>query len=506
MKTTLIAIISLLVGLVIGWMLLDGSASSGAATTGTGEQTKNQQYTCGMHPEIVSDEPGVCPICNMNLTPKRDAGSSAGSVAIDPVTRQNMGLVTVEATYHHIERTVRAFGRVAVRDPNRHNINVKVNGWVERLFVNEPGEQVFQGQPLLELYAPRLVAAQREYLIASRATGPHMPALVTAARDRLRNYDISEDQIERLLSEGDAARTMTIRSPVSGFVVTKLVNQGDHLSPGRDLYEVVDLSTVWVTAHVYEQDAPHVAVGQSAVVRFPRLPGSDYVGRVEYVSPFLVDKRQLEIRVTLDNHDLMLRPQMYAEVTLISELPAEQLVIPRQSIINSGVKEIVYVATAEGSYEPRRVTTGVIGDNDMIQVVSGLQAGERVVASGQFLLDSESRLGESLGAHAHGSHGQDTDQSTARAAPGSSHSDHQHDADPYNIHTCPMPEHFHVLTYGPGTCPECGMDLVPTGQTGNTEVYVCPMPQCRVAESEPGTCPVCNMHLMKYEPETDHAQ
>jgi hypothetical protein len=237
-----------------------------------------------------------------------------------------------------------------------------------------------------------------------------------------------------------------------------------------------------------------VSVGQQALVRFPKLPGEQYTGRVEYVSPFLGDDRQIEIRITLENPNQQLKPQMYAEVSLSSELSGDQLVVPRKAVINSGVRELVYVAASENTYEPRLIRTGAVGADDMVQVASGLQAGEKVVVSGQFLLDSESRLSEALGGHMHGE--QSAPEADDHEAIHASSSD-----DPYDIHTCPMPEHFHVLNYGPGICPECGMDLVPTTETDNTDVYVCPMPSCGVAESEPGLCPVCNMHLMKYEPE-----
>lgn len=501
MRTITIVILCLIVGFAAAWMVLGQPASESTHGHDETATSSTQLWTCGMHPEIISEEPGVCPICNMNLTPKKEAGAAASGVTIDPVTRQNMGLVTVRADYQTIERHVRAFGNIAYREPNRHSVNLKVGGWVERLFVNEVGEQVFEGQPLLELYAPDLVAAQREYLVASES---HDVAALTdlsgAAADRLRNWDISQDQIDRLTSNEDIIRTMTIRAPAHGFIVSKMVNEGDHLAAGKSLYEIVDLSTVWVIAHVYEQDVPFVSIGQQALVSFPKSPGETYLGRVEYVAPFLGNERQIEVRITLDNEHLKLKPGMYAEVSLHQELPEQHLVIPRRAVINSGVREIVYIATSDDTYQARQVTTGVVGSGDLVQVTSGLTAGEQVVVSGQFLLDSESRLGEAIGGHAHGSHGTEEDNQGEH-----SQSHAQTDAaDPYDIHTCPMPQHFHVLNYGPGACPDCGMDLVPATETENTDIYVCPMPSCGVAESEPGTCPVCNMNLIKYEPESDH--
>jgi len=453
-----------------------------------------------MHPQIISDKPGICPICNMKLTPKRDGTSGEGTVWIDPATRQNMGLTMTAAKYAGLSRLVHTFGEVAIPDPNVYSVTLKFDGWAERLFVAEEGERVLKGQSLLEVYSPDLVTAQKELLVALKSeSNDSMTRLAEAARSRLKNWDISEDQIEQLANSGEVKRTLIIRSPADGFVHAKHVKEGDRLSARSVLYEIVDLREVWIKADVYEQDLPYIAVHHPAKIKVPGLPGRTFAGHISYISPMLDKKGQVEIRLSLENPDFALKPAMYAEVTIENALKGNRLVIPRSAIINSGVRQIVYVAKDGESYEPRTIITGAVGQNDLIEVVDGLTPGDSVVTSGQFLLDSETRLSEAV--HSAGAHTQDGDKHSGHNDYGEKTDHEQMAADPYNIHTCPMPSHYHILNYGPGTCPDCGMDLVPVSETDNAPVYVCPMPECRVAAGKPGLCPVCNMRLKEYHPE-----
>jgi Cu(I)/Ag(I) efflux system membrane fusion protein/cobalt-zinc-cadmium efflux system membrane fusion protein len=505
MKTLVIAIACLIVGFGAAFLVLPESQTPDASVT----KAAPQLYTCGMHPEIISPEPGVCPICNMKLTPKRDGGTNAQAIRIDAAARQNMGLVTSRAAHRAMARTVRTFGQVVIPDPNRHSLNVKVNGWVETLHVAEEGERVHRGQPLVEIYAPDLVATQRELLVAlNRDTpDPAMARLVGIAEDRLRNWDISEDQLERLKQNGEISRTMVIRSPADGFVLTKYVNEGDRVSDQSTLYEIADLTTVWVKAYVYEQDLPYVEVGQTGSVTTPGLPGQTFQARLTFVSPVLHAGSQAEVRFTLDNRNFALKPEMYAEVTLKGRVGGERLAVPRSAVIHSGARQIVFVAASDDQYEARHVITGLVDDADMIEITDGLAAGDAVVVSGQFLLDSETRLNEAIDGGPRSDHRHDgsdapqehSDAEAARhAQPGSAGGV----SDPYDIHTCPMPVHFHVLTYGPGACPDCGMDLVPIEGTEHAPVFVCPMSECGVVQDEPGSCPHCNMNLVEYKPES----
>ncbi|MFH1374156.1 MAG: efflux RND transporter periplasmic adaptor subunit [bacterium] len=507
MKTAIIIIAALAAGFGLAYLIMP----HGEDQLSSGESAEVQQYTCGMHPEIISDEPGYCPICGMKLTPKKTGAGAAGSVTIDPVTRQNMGLVTAPAEYGTLSRMVHAFGEVVIAEPNRHTVNLKIDGWVERLFVDHEGQKVYQGQPLLELYSPALVAAQREYLIAVKS-GESASDLIRAARRRLSNWDISEDQIERLKSSGEITRTMTIHAPANGVVISKNVSEGDHLKPGAELYEITDLSTVWVVAHIYEQDVPFVHVDQRTSIVLPNTGAREITSTISYISPFLDTHGQVEIRLDIDNSDYRLMPEMYAEVSIASHLEGNRLVIPRSAVINSGVRQLVYVASGDDVYEPRVIVTGAVGDDDNIAVLSGLSENELVVTSGQFLLDSESRLGEALtegyqAGHDHGNTHEehDTDHKQVSASP-EPDSDEFVATGGHDIYTCPMPEHYNVFQYGEGNCSECGMKLVPLSETDNHQVYVCPMTECGVTQDHKGECPVCGMNLVRYQPEENHDQ
>ena len=505
MKTLVIAIICIAAGFGLAYLILSPSTGDGSSESASSDAHK-QLYTCGMHPEIISDEPGYCPICGMKLTPKKGGPAAAGAIAIDPTTTQNMGVKTTAARMQVLTRSVPVFGKVAYNASKIYSISRKTEGWAEKVYVTYVGEKISNGQPLLEIYSPELTAAQQEFLLVEKAqadgaTDEGLARLKKAARLRLQNWDITDDQIERLIASGEITRTIKVVSPVDGVVIAKNFNEGDQVMPGMELYRIADLSTVWIKGNVYEQDVSFVTLGQVAQVVIPSLTGTSFKGVISYISPYLDPMSQVEIRVELRNDKGLLRPDMYTEVTIESSLPGERLVIPRSAVINSGKKKVIYMAMGDGSFSPREVKTGAVGDDDVIEIVSGLTAGEAVVVSGQFMLDSETRLSEALGgAHIHRPDAINTAvDETSREHHASDRDGHDHD-----LYTCPMPSHFHVLQYGPGKCPECGMDLAPVEKTKNTEVYVCPMPEDGVVQGKPGRCPKCGMNLIKYQPEVGH--
>lgn len=512
MKTIVIAVVALLIGFGASYLILNGHQTSELS----GSRQSKQQYTCGMHPEIISDEPGYCPICGMKLTPKKDGSSSTeGSISIDPTTVQNMGLKTTRVSKQSISKSIHTFGKIKYSEPLVRAINIKISGWVEKLFVDYEGAIVKSGQPLLKLYSPELVAAQREYLVALdnsnklSSSSPSAMSLSTQLLDasdmRLKNWDISSEQIRNLATTGKLTKSMIVRSPYDGVVIEKTINTGDYLKAGADAYRIADISEVWAVAYVYEQDIPFISPGQKASIELPYLPGDIFEAKVSYISPYLDRNRQVEIRLDINNPDFKLKPEMYAEILLESQIPGNRIAIPTKAVINSGKKEIVYIAKSSGSYEPRLVQTGAIGNDDYVEIISGLSDGEEIVVSGQFLLDSESRLNESL-AFTH-QHGSDTDIKTeqTKGKDHSNHSDQKDDSQTSSgIYTCPMPEHFHILQYGAGKCPECGMELVPVEKTNNSEVYHCPMAECQIVSNESGRCPKCGMDLIKLDSGHNH--
>ncbi len=366
-----------------------------------------QQYTCGMHPQIVTNEPGLCPICNMNLVPKSSVTQAGGVITVDAMTQVKMGLAISQVAYRNITKSIRAYGNVAYSEPNMSTVNIKFPGWVEKLYVNQTGARVAKGQPLLEIYSPELVAAQEEYLIAWRSmmamhAEDSIPSrLVSAAIRKLKNWDISDEQIQQLALSKQLKRTLVIYAPYDGLVTSKNVKQGDNVMPGQELFQLSELSTVWVTAYVYEQDFPFIRKGQSAEVSAPAFPGEKFSSNIIYVSEFLDESRQAEIRLAVDNENSALKPNMYAEVNIQSTLSDEVLTIPRSAVIKTGTREIVFVSEGIGGFRAREVATGLVGDDDMVEIKSGLHDGEFVVTSGQFLLDSESRLHEAIAGMVH---------------------------------------------------------------------------------------------------------
>jgi RND family efflux transporter MFP subunit len=387
------------------------------------------QYTCGMHPFILSDKPGNCPICGMTLTkvesspapggtagaksapaasPSGDAALPEGyaTVQVGAERVRLAGIQSVPATRETISRPVRAAGVVVPDERRVRRVQAKIDGWIEKLHANFTGQLVAKGEPLLEIYSPDLVATQREYLLARAGVdrmkeSPYEDArqmssgLAQAARTRLKLFDVPESFIEELERTGKVQRTVTLNAPVSGYVTGKEVFEGTRVSPGMDLLTVTDLSSVWIEADLYEYEAQSVVVGQAAVLDTVSDPGAKLKGRVSFIYPtFSPETRTLKVRFEFPNPGLRLKPQMYANVSLDLH-GATGVVIPDSALIETGVRQIVFVDAGDGSFEPREVTVGVRGDGKA-QILSGVKAGEKVAVGANFLLDSESKLRAAL--------------------------------------------------------------------------------------------------------------
>lgn len=403
---------SLLSGYYFGWVFHSPHPGEkhGVETTGKAATVK-QQYTCSMHPFIIRDEPGNCPICGMILTPLKTGaggGQTTDQIVIDPVTIQNMGVRTAQVERRNLSRTIRTVGLVAYDEPRQYSVNSKVEGWVEKLHVNATGQPVQKGQPLLEIYSPDLVAAQQEYLLAlanshrlAQNPYPEIAAgagrLLEAARTRLGYWDIDEPQIAALTENGKIRKSMTLYSPNSGVVTMKKVVEGMRVMAGEELMQIADLSRVWVIADLYEHDLPLVRVGQTATVEIPSAPGRGLQGRITYIYPSVENEsRTVKARIEFANPGLELKPEMYANVVIATAAQGDALVVPGGAVLRSGKGATVFVALGEGRFEPRAVQTGMGDEAGNLQILSGLKEGEKVVTSAQFLLDSESRLQEVL--------------------------------------------------------------------------------------------------------------
>jgi Cu(I)/Ag(I) efflux system membrane fusion protein/cobalt-zinc-cadmium efflux system membrane fusion protein len=436
---------------------------------------EGQLYTCGMHPQVIQDKPGNCPICGMKLTPMKsdaemaeegehehavaiDSGESkaldktrngkekrilywrapmdptyisdepgkspmgmdlipvyegenvgtSSSIKIGPMTVQNMGIRTATVKREPFSRVIRTVGHFDYDEQSLYVINTKFSGWIEKLYVDRTGDIVKKGQPLFEIYSPELVTTQEEYLLAYRnqqklsssefpEIGEGAQNLLQATKQRLRFWDITDSQISKLEKTGEVKKNLTIYSPADGVVVHKNAVEGSRVMSGMDLFRIADLSTVWVYAHIFEYELPWLKIGQSTEMELPYIPGKRFIGKVDYIYPYLDQKsRDVKIRLVFHNPDRELKPQMYANVTIESSTGKHELVIPSEAIIRSGKRNLVFIDLGDGKFRPQNVVIGEEGDGAMVRVIAGLQEGDQIVTSAQFLLDSESRLREAI--------------------------------------------------------------------------------------------------------------
>ena len=510
----------LVLTLVSSALLWVAGCDRGQATAGS--PTNKTLYTCGMHPQVVQDHPGNCPICGMKLTPIRKEADTAknsasaptekSAIAIDPVTTQNMDIRTATVTRGPLRRLIRTVGVIDFDETTLSDVTTKFKGWVEKLYVNATGQLVMRGDPLFEIYSPELYSAQREYLVAlDQATNsPGSDSLKTSALTKLKFLDISDEQIAELERTREPSKTLRIVAPQDGFVMEKTVVKGQMVEPGMKIYRLADLGLVWVQAQIYEQDLAFIRLGQEVTVTLSYLPDREFRGRVTYIYPNIDEKtRTARVRMEFHNPGYFLKPGMFANVNIISEIEASTLLIPDMAILRSGEKNTVFVALDGGKFEPRAVLLGSQAENDMYQVLGGLKEGERIVTSGQFMLDSESQLREAiqkmLEPKAGGPVGPVPALETNTAAAPAITS-----AGPTNLATevkyiCPMPEHVSIQYDHPGKCAICGMTLVPVTEAvlaklqpgGKLLYYTCPMPEhSDVRSDKPGKCPKCGMTLI----------
>jgi Cu(I)/Ag(I) efflux system membrane fusion protein len=366
-------------------------------------------YTCPMHPSVRSDHPGACPICGMALV-RQSAGTAASaadaalirSVSLSPSQRIMSNISTIEAKRQTISHEIRAVGIVSFAEPLQATVAARFRGRIERLFVGSTGQKVKRGDPLFEMYSPDLITAEQEYLLAAAAatdksagdsSGASTPLqLFESARDRLvLNYGLTPTQVKNIQASGQALPAMLFYSPMSGTVIRKDVQQGQFVEQGSVLYSLADLSRVWVLLDVYEQDIRFIKVGNGVTLSVQAYPAENFPGRVIFIEPVVNNEtRTVRVRLEVPNPRGKLRPGMYAEgeITVRKE---NTLGVPRQAVLNTGRQSVVWVEVAKNTFEPRRVSTGIAGET-FVEILSGLRGGERVAATGGFLLDSESEL------------------------------------------------------------------------------------------------------------------
>jgi Cu(I)/Ag(I) efflux system membrane fusion protein len=336
-----------------------------------------------------------------------EAADETGSVKIGLAKVQKLGVQSAPIERRVLRRTIRAVGTVQPDERRLFIVNTKFDGWIEKLYVNATGQTVQRGQPLMEIYAPELVVAEREYLLAWRSlhelagAGPDIRSsarqLAEAALQRLSNWDISADQVKRLQRDGTVARTLTLRAPADGAVMEKMAIEGMHFTAGDPLYRIADLSTVWVTADVFEQDIGMLRRGQDAAITVNAYPGTEFGGKVDFVYPTVSQEtRTGKVRIVVANADGRLKTGMYGNVAVESAVGDRPvLAVPESAVIDSGTRQVVLIERGEGTFEPREVKLGAHADG-FYEVREGLTGGERVVVSANFLIDAESNLRAAL--------------------------------------------------------------------------------------------------------------
>jgi multidrug efflux pump subunit AcrA (membrane-fusion protein) len=359
-------------------------------------------YSDPKDPAYRSDKPGINPETANDLEPVYEGAPPAGTVQIAADEQQLIGVRYATAELSTGVESIHAVGRVAQDETKITRVHPRTEGWIYKVQVDFTGQHVNKGDPLLTLYSPEMLATQQEYLLALRARdtmkgGPSHDAyenselLILAARRRLELWDLGPAQIEEIERTRQPIRTITISSPASGYVTSRNAFPSQRVGPETELYAIADLSRVWIMADVFEPDLPKIQLGQGAIVWVPAEGGRSFTAKVDYIQPQIDPAtRTLKVRLEAANPQLQLKPEMFVNVDFSIGIPS-RVTIPAEAVLNSGLRKTVFVDRGNGNLEPREVKTGErIGDQ--LQILGGLRAGERVVASGAFLIDSEAQL------------------------------------------------------------------------------------------------------------------
>jgi RND family efflux transporter MFP subunit len=418
-----------------------------------GEVSKERKilfYRHPMRPEVTSSTPKKDEM-GMDYVPvyEEEEGIAPGAVKIDPTIVQSIGVRTEKVIKKPLTRTIRTVGRIDYDERKVTHIHTKIQGWVEKLYVDFTGKEVNEGDMLLEVYSPELVSAQEEYLLAleyakslegSKVEGVAKGAesLLSSAKKRLQLFDVAEHQIKELEETKKPKKTLHIHSPVHGIVVQKNLLQGMYVTPEMHLYVITDISKIWVYADIYEYEVPWIRIGQTTEMTLTSIPGKVFKGVVTYIYPYLqAETRTVKVRMEFDNPNWELKPDMYANVKLESKVAETALIVPAEAVIRSGVRDIIIVSKSGGVFEPRDVRVGVDTGDGHLQILEGVREGEDVVTSAQFLIDSESKLKEAVSKITERSTKSPEHQSTKSPE----HQEHQMPPSKHKEHEMPAMEH-----------------------------------------------------------------
>ena len=376
----------------------NGASSNSATATATKGERKVLYWYDPMNPTIHFDHPGKSPTMDMALVPMYAGQGEGGQdvIRIDPAMIQNIGVVTAPVERRKLTRTINTYGVVVPDEKSIGDINTRVSGWIDRLYFDYTGMDVRKGQPMAVIYSPELIAAEQEFLqavsFASVSANTVTPSntLISSARERLRFFGMSDDEINKLQSTGKVIDRVVIHSPSDGVILEKDVFEGQKISEGQSLFRVADLYHIWILADVFKIDMPFLKLGSPATVTYSNSEAYD--GRVDFVYPEVdVTARSAKVRIPLNNPGMVMKVGQYVNVAIHSPISYDAIAVPSQAVINTGLRQVVAVALGGGRFEIRQVMLGAYAGG-YYEVTDGLNVGDTIVTSGQFLIDSDANL------------------------------------------------------------------------------------------------------------------
>ena len=525
--------IFLIIGILLGaggYYLTSGSYAKGTHTHTDGE---GQLYTCGMHPDIIETEPGNCPICGMKLNPIKgenkssakpsgerkiiywrapmnpnevydepgksqmgmdlvpvyeDEEGASGVVTVDGSTQQSMNVKMEFVQSRELSSIIYTNGTLETDERREFALTTKINGWIDKLYINYIGQKVEQGQKLVDIYSPKLVAAQQEIITAlnfENSLNTSDNSLLKNAVRKLELFDISKSEIEKLIKSKKIKKYITLYAPFGGTVLKKNVLEGEMIKAGKEILKISDLSNLWLKADIYESELNKVKIGAKVEARFSYNPNKTYDGKVTFIYP-TVDPRTRTVTVRIDvvNNNNELKPSMFANVTIKGEKISNSPTIPETAIIRSGKKNRVILSLGKGKFKPVEVKLGLYSDG-YYQILSGLKEGDAIVSSGQFMIDSESSLRSAVRLFsstkediAKKSKMNEEEMKTVDTSKNVSKEVHNHSESDSIVH-------------------KGIINIKAIDKNGDGKVYECPM-DWNVISDEKGRCPVCNMFLKEY--------
>lgn len=532
-KIIIIVIVAVVILIPVYFLFIEGSS----ADLSSGDK---QLYTCGMHPEIISDEPGLCPICEMQLVPIKknneksgerkiiywrapmdpneiydapgkskmgmdlvpvyeDETGGSGIVTIDPEVQQNMNIKTETVQVKQISSKVITNGVLVTNETSEYIVTTRINGWVEKLYVNYTGQHVSKGSKLMDIYSPELVSAQQELLTALSYQNTVNESSLESIREsgnelvknsirKLELLEVPEIEVKRLIDTKEVKTYITLYAQKSGTVLEKNIVEGQKVMGGIPLLKIANLSTLWLMTDIYEYELAKVKLGSKASITFNFLPGKIYDGKVSFIYPTLDPKsRTVKIRIELINHG-ELKPSMFASITIQGEDLGSKPVVPENAVIRSGMNNVVIISLGDGKFKPQQVQIGGYSDG-YYQVLSGLTEGNTIVTSAQFLIDSESNLKAAINQFQ--TAGSDSSEMNMNKM-NDQNKDTEKPVTKEN-QEMKMEEHDHTSSI----VHEGAIDVEAIDKNKDRKLWECPM-DWNVISDESGRCPLCNMKLKEY--------